>query len=199
MKKMIRGIAATALLAVVMPAEAFPLVDTGNPKPGLNDFPLVVDANDWLAGQVHLAAASQIHSVAGYLEGGHPGDTFTVSLYNDRSGNRPGALAYTSAATFIGAGWNGTFGLNGVVKAGDYWVALEVQEADTFVGVAPVGVPFPLARTAFDDGARYRATTVPLGFGLQVDAAALSEPGSYGLLATGLGLMGLRGVRRKTT
>jgi hypothetical protein len=189
------SILATAmLLAFAAQANAALLVDTGTPSGA--GFALAVDGNDWLAGQMHFNAATQINSIQAYLDGGNNGDSFTIALY-DNTGNLPGNVVNTAAATFNSTGWNGASNLNWSVGAGDYWVAIEVQGSDTLnFGAAPVGAPHPLSHTAFNPGSGYQLTSQPLSFGVQVDGTTVPVPAAAWLL--GSGLLGLVGVARRS-
>ena len=195
---------ALALLAAVQ-AHATLVVDTGAPTGA--GFPLSLDGNDWLAGQVSFSQALTINSIKGWLNDGVDGlggETFTVSLYSDAS-NTVGSLLDSGAGQFLTAqgvpDWNGASGLNWSVGPGKYWVALEVQGGDSFGGVAPIGAPSALARYAFNDGgfSGYHAMTGD-AFGIQVDAtvAAVPEPATGSMLLLGMGLMGFMARRRQS-
>ncbi len=192
---------ALALLASVQ-AHAALVVDTGTPTGA--GFPLNLDGNDWLAGQVSFGQALTINSIKGWLNDGVDGlggETFTVALYAD-AGNAVGNLISSATGTFLTAqgvaDWNGASGLNWSVGAGKYWVAFEVQGSDSFGGEAPIAAPTPLARYAFNDGS-YLGYHAMSGYpiGIQVDAtiAAVPEPATTAMLLAGLGLVAV--VRRR--
>ena len=85
-----KTVIAVALL-VTAHANAALVVDTGVPNA------LVLDRNDWLAGQMTFSQALTINSISAWLNdqgniaSGFAGDKFTVALYNN-SGNVPGSL-----------------------------------------------------------------------------------------------------------
>jgi len=193
-----------ALLAA-MQAHAELVVDTGTPSgPG---FPLVLDGNDWLAGQVSFSQALTINSIKGWLNDGIDGlgnETFTVALYADAA-NSVGGLLQSTTGQFLTtqgvADWNGASGLNWSVGPGKYWVAFEVQGSDSFGGDAPIAAPSPLARYAFNDGSYlgYHAMNgLPIGIQIDATIAAVPEPATTGMLLAGLGLVAGIARRRKT-
>jgi hypothetical protein len=195
---------AVALLGAVQ-ANAALVVNTGTPAD--SGFPLSLDGNDWLAGQVSFSQALTINSIKGWLNDGVDGpggETFTVSLYSDAS-NSVASLLDSATGQFVTAqgvsDWNGASNLNWSVGPGKYWVALEVQGDDSFDGAAPIGAPSPLARYAFNDGgfSGYQALTGD-AFGIQVDAtvAAVPEPATGSMLLLGMGLMGFMARRRQS-
>src|ERR1700746_2042312 len=104
---------AVALLAAAH-ANAALVVDTGVPNEA--GFPLGLDGNDWLAGQVTFSQALTVNSISAWLndqgniDSGLFGDSFTVALYNN-SGNVPGALVNSATGHFTttsgNSGWNG--------------------------------------------------------------------------------------------
>lgn len=197
---------AIALMGAVQ-AQAALVVDTGTPVPVANGYPLAVDGNDWLAGQVNFNQALVINSIKAYLNdqgnigSGYAGDTFTIALYSDAA-NAPGALIASATGHFTTAsgdsGWNGASNLHWAVGPGTYWAAVEIGAADTFVGEAPVTAPNPLARYAFNSGG-YAGYQVFSGYaaGLQIDATpAVPEPASFAMILAGLGVLGLLVNRR---
>ena len=116
----------------------------------------------------------------------------------------PGALRYATTATYGVDGWNGASGLTGWrVGPGTYWIAFEVGSDDTLGSssitgaLLDVGAPNPLARTAFDAGGSYVATSRPLSFGVQLDALVVPEPSSMALVFLGLGVI-VAALRRRT-
>jgi hypothetical protein len=190
-----------ALLAAVQ-ANAALVVDTGAPTGA--GFPLSLDGNDWLAGQVSFGQALTINSIKGWLNDGTDGlgsETFTVALYAD-SGNSVGSLLNSTTGQFLTTqgvdAWNGASNLNWSVGPGKYWVAFEVQTGDSFGGTAAIGAPAPLANYAFNDGS-YLGYHAMNGYpiGIQVDAtiAAVPEPATTAMLLAGLGLVAV--VRRR--
>jgi len=189
-----------ATLAVHAPASAH-TVDTGTPN-GQEIGALALDANDFYAGQVSFTTNALIQSAFAHLLGGAAGETFTVSLY-DNAANVPGATRYTTTATYGADGWNGASGLSGwLVGPGSYWIAFEVGAADTLGSASitgallDVGAPNPLARTAFDAGSGYVATSRPLTFGVRLDARVVPEPSTMALVFLGLGLI-VAAIRRR--
>lgn len=178
-------------------AQAATIVDTGTPPAG-DAFALALDSTSWLAGQINIIAATNIHSIQAYVNDLGTGGGFTIALYGDSASHLPGSLLGSWAATFAAApggdGWNGVSGLNVAVAAGKYWVALEVQGADSFSGVAPVSPPSPLAKYTFNDGGigGYQAMTQT--FGVQV--TAVPEPESFAMLLAGLAVLGAAAGRR---
>lgn len=190
---------AALLLAFATPADAALIVDTGTPDG--SGLALLLDANDWLAGQVTFTNSIQVNTISAYLDDmGNGTGTFTLALYADNGVKHvPGSLLNSVPTTFTSIGWNETTNLNWSVGPGIYWIAIEGQDpfSGGFIGVAPVGAPSLLAHTAFNDGSGYRLAD-GLSFGLRVDTvAAIPEPATYAMLLTGLGLWGAVSGRRK--
>jgi MYXO-CTERM domain-containing protein len=186
---------ALALLAGAAGARAALVVDTGTPG-GSAVGALALDGNDFYAGQFSLAEAGSVQAISTHLLGGTPGETFTVTLYADSASHLPGALLYTATASVGADGWNGIDGLSGwTLAGGSWWVGIEIGASDTLGAgsitgaLLDVGAPSPLARTAFDAGNGYRASSQPLAFGLRVDVSPVPEPAA-GLMA----LAGLAGL-----
>jgi hypothetical protein len=180
---------ALATTLAALPAHATTLVDTG--APGSSPVGgLVLDSNDWVAGEISISSATTLGSVQGFISGDTAGETFTVSLYGAGSGNVPGALLDSATATFNGDGWNGLNQANWKVGPGNYWVAFEVGQNDTLASnwetsTMNVGAPHPLDHTAYFDGSGYHPWSSSIG--LQV--SAVPEPASAWLLVAGLGLL----------
>lgn len=185
----------TALLMLAGLANAARVVDTGTP---VNGSPLVLDSNDWLAGQVSFTEALNINSISAYLDDlGAGGGNFSIALYSDNN-NHVGTLLNSVNGTYGNLGWNGVANLNWLVAAGKYWIGLEVNDFSNFV--AAQVAPAPLAHTAFTDGSHNNSYQMydGLSFGVQVDAvSAVPEPESYAMTLAGLALFGGLARRRK--
>ena len=194
------AVALMLLAATASQANAALAIDTGTPT----DFsaPLSLDGGSWIAGEINFAQASQIQSISAYVSDmGNGGGSFTIALYNETASHLPDASSPLNSwtATFNGASngwdWTGVSNLNQAVAAGKYWVALEVQGNDTFMGGAALAPATPLAKYAFNAGGFQGYQAMTQSFGLQV--AAVPEPEQLALLLAGLGLIGAT-LRRKT-
>jgi hypothetical protein len=189
------AVALVLLAATASQANAALAIDTGTPTD--TSTPLVVDGANWLAGEVSFAQASQIQSISAYVNDMGGAGTFTVALYSESASSLPDALLNSWTANFTAASnswaWTGVSNLNQNVAAGKYWVALEVQGSDSFIGSAALTPAAPLAKYAFSDGSYVGYQAMSQSFGLQV--AAVPEPEQLALLLAGLGLIGA--IRRR--
>lgn len=189
---------ALAAGAAALPARADLIAYTGTPSSSpVGGYAL--DANDWVAAQITIAAPTTLDAIMGYISGDTAGETFTVSLYdaNGVSG-LPGNVLNSATATYNAAGWNGLNHAGWSVGSGSYWLAFEVGATDTLasnfeLSVMNAGAPSPLAHTAYNAGSGYQAS--PMSMGVQVSAVPLPAP--LLLLPAGLGLSGLR-IRRRS-
>lgn len=194
-------LATTLLLAACAATPAFAtLVDTGTPSGATPE--LALDAVDSYAGGFNVGANRRITGVSFYVDGGAAGETFTLALYDDAPGHRPGNLLYSATASYAASGWNGLDQLVDwfVTPGSDVWAAIEVGFADTLGSASvtgallPTDAPAPLASTAFSSGAGYGPVASPLGFGLQV--TAVPEPASLATALLALCALGTARVRR---
>lgn len=192
LKKYLVHFGLSLLLLAASQANAAVAVDTGTPTG--SGSPLALDNTDWVAGFVHFDQATQIDSVLGYLDdNGNGGGNFSIALYTDNA-NKVGSFISSADAAYSNLGWNGASNLNWSVDAGDYWVALEVNDFSNFL--LPVGAPNPLTHTAFNEDSGYK-TFDGLSFGLQVNTvAAVPEPETYALMLGGLVMLGWVARRR---
>lgn len=194
-KKIGTSLGLSILLLAASHANAAQVVNTGTPN---GSGGLLLDSTDYLAGQVHFSQAFNINSISTYLDDlGNGGGNFSIALYSDNN-NHVGSLINSAAATYGNFGWNGVSNLNWSVAAGNYWVALEVNDFSNFV--ATQGAPNPLLHTAYTDGSQNNGyfSYDGLSFGVQVDAvAAVPEPETYAMMLAGLGLLGLMARRKK--
>lgn len=215
MQRASRPVAAAALaLAAASPALAATpttIFDSGTPTSGTG-FGLSLNSVDWLAEQVHLDAGTSIGSVATFLAGAQPGETFTIAMYADRvkggtdlPDTRDGGLLFSTQVTFGADGWNGATGLDwNVAAAGDYWFAVEVTDADTLAGsdnaVLPIGAPNAPLAVAYTDSSAGRfyslgSSSAAYAFGLQV--STVPEPSSVLGMLAGLGVLAGAARRRR--
>ena len=192
--KSISIVVAVGLLAAAA-AQAAGGVDTGTPD-GNPIGAYALDAVDSYAGEIVFSESLKVSSVAFHVLGGGAGESFTVALYDDSAAHAPGNLLYSVSASYVADGWNGVAGLTGwAVTPGHYWAAIEVGPSDTLGGGSATGalldrgVPFPLARTAFNAGSGYALASSAQDFGLR--AAAVPEPATAMMLLGGLGLVGV--------
>ncbi len=198
--------AATALLALALPAQAATVVDTGTPN-GQAVTALAFDSNDWADAQVSFASASTINQIQGHILGGATGETFDISLLANDGRFGPGDVLYTTTATFGSDGWNGASLSGWNVAAGSYWVEFEIQGADTLGSssvtgaLLDLGAPNPVANTVSTGDAGFTYQASPLSFGLRVDASVVSavpESSSTALMLAGLAWLFVPAfVRRK--
>jgi hypothetical protein len=186
-------------------ANAALVVDTGTPNNSGSQ--LLLDGNDWLAGQVTFNQSLQITSIQAYLDEIFPGSggDFNVTLYSDNGSNKIGSQLYSGVATYSSTGWNGLSNLSWAVSSGKYWVGLEVDgNTQSSSLVAAQYSPNQLANTAFsaDGGSSYSYRNISgtglnsnMSFGVQI--AAVPEPDTYAMLMAGLGLIGFVARRKQ--
>jgi len=198
MRKKITSLIALAFMATAA-SQAFAGALTTDTPTGDLVGGLIVDASNWIAGQISFSQASQIQSIQAYLnDQGNGGGSFTVALYQDSATHLPGSLMKSWSGSFTTASgtsaWNGVSGLNYDIGVGKYWVAFEIQGGDTFGGVAPGTLSDPLAKYAFNAGGYEGYQAMSQTFGVQV--AAVPEPETYALMLAGLGLLATVARRR---
>ncbi len=197
MSKIFLPLFAAAAFAVSGAAHASLVVDTGTPG-GSFVGALTLDSNDFVAGQFTLAQGVTVQSLATHLLGTTAGETFTLVLYADTAAHTPGALLVSTTSTAVGDGWNGAADLGWTLTSGTYWAGIEVNAGDTLGSgsitgaLVDVGAPSPLARTAFNAGSGWQATTQPLSFGLRVEVSAVPEPAAWMLSVFGLAALAIK-------
>lgn len=135
-----------------------------------------------------------------FFEFGHD---FTMAIYAD-SGDVPDAGTELFSQSVIvsdtgyGDGydnqWQGLSGLNWLLGAGQYWLALEVREGQSYYGYVPAwqyGAPNPVENYAFyytDNGA-WLNDAVNFGLRIEGEQVSVPEPASLALFSPGLLLL----------
>jgi len=116
---------------------------------------------------------------------------YTFSLASSPAG-AGGAINFGPVAFFdVGTGTSATFGVNGFVTGGDFGassVAYTGVFTAQYTGMSPAAVV-----AAINAG-----TAQSVAFSAEfVTASVVPEPSTYGMLATGLGMLGFVGYRRR--
>lgn len=203
----IRSIALAAMTVLALgTAQAAYIVDTG---PGSSP-PWSLDdgfVNQHLGVTFNVGTASTINSIEGWigLSTTSPANgNVLVELIDGGSPNGSVLYSATFGPTFVGSGlgaWQGAFGLNWLVAAGNYTLAFIGENG--LRGSMPGSAPNALATEWFrNDLTNDGVWTSTQGFdalnlGIRIDATALAvpEPGTLALL--GLSLIGLAAARRR--
>jgi hypothetical protein len=202
-----RSIALAAMTVLALgTAQAAYIVDTG---PGSSPLWSLDDGfvNQHLGVTFNVGTASTINSIEGWigLSTTSPASgNVLVELIDGGSPNGSVLYSATFGPTFVGLGlaaWQGEFGLNWLVAAGDYTLVFIGENG--LKGFMPGGAPNALATEWFrNDSTNNGDWTLAQGFddfnlGIRIDAtaSAVPEPGTLALL--GLGLIGLAAARRR--
>jgi hypothetical protein len=199
-------------LSIIGNAEALFVVDTGEPTGTTSSF---LSSDQFLAGQFSLAGTETITGLEAWLSE-EIGGTLTMVLY---SGTTTDAFniglvpddtteIFSQSLGVTGGGgtafhdWNGLSGLSLVLGPGDYWLALEVRNEQTYADhVLGGGQSSLLPEEAFfqvqngwvnEDGAQ----TGPIDLGVRISAAdPVPEPMT--VMTLGFSLLGGAAFRRK--
>ena len=198
LRKTFIGSAVLTLVLAANAAHAGVVFNSGTPD-NLGD-PILVDSNDWLAGQVTFSQGYQISEIKAYLEDlGSTGSAFSISLYSNTSANKVGKQLFTTDVTLSSNGWNGASNLGWTIDSGTYWVGLEVSDAQGSSLDAPqYANAGSFVRTAVANGNGYTSyqTATPYQFGLQISAAPVPEPTGVAMMLAGMALVGSMVKRR---
>jgi hypothetical protein len=207
------GLALALAALAALPAQAASLFNTGTPT-GSVLAANSIDASDWIAESFTVTGPTQIGSIFTYVQStsdsADNGLPFTVALYNSTgpsgapvpainwNATNQGQLDQFSATYTTGGGWIGQSGLNWVLGAGTYFVAIETDGNGVQGLVTPTGVAtLPRAVAFYSGGAGYVSDPAVASdaFGLQV--ASVPEPHAAGLMLLGLGAIGCLWRRRR--
>ena len=185
--------AATALLALTSsPAMAAFVVDTGTPENGELNF--ILDPSQSLAGFFTLGAATTVTAVEGYINSA-AGNGLTITLYSNgavpAAANAQFTAFFLTAATQVQGAWQGFFGLNWELAAGNYWLGFASTGSDGMF----TGAPNPLSNYAYTSEGNWfeQPTNQTLGIrvtGVAGIGGAVPEPASWAMMIAGFGLVG---------
>ncbi len=136
------------------------IVDTGTPNATGGGKDLALNANSWWAGNFTITNPYTLTSIEGYLkaDNGNKIGTITLSLY---SGSGFPSVANPTYQTQMNVTnttytWDAVSGLNWNVAAGEYWIAFERKDTDTFTGkMLKLGTPSPAGTAPFDSYAKW--------------------------------------------
>lgn len=170
--------------AIICPAHAVTLVDTGTPTAGR----AILGSGQQLAGRFTLAAPTTITAFDGYFVPTFP-SFVTARLYS--GGDTPDEANLLFIAPFISSGvegWSGVSQLAWAVSPGDYWLAFEGNDRS----LMRVGPPNPLQAYAFTGtGGWINSPHANIGIRVFGDlAGVVPEPGTWLLLIIGFGTIG---------
>lgn len=191
-------------------AEAAVFIDTGTPI-GSNS--LTVCRPSSFADNCYLSVALKvrfeqdfvINDVKSYFRASSPSTDLTVALYNNITNsnvlNYPGQELYRTelSVTELDFRWNGVNGLNWGLNAGDYWVAFEVREGQSFFGTFPTGLSTTLEGAiitpyTLDKVWLYLGNNNFTSIGLVLEGTPMimvPEPESFALLLFGLSFISI--------
>ena len=168
------------------------VVDTGTPVDGGLNF--ILDPGQSLAGFFTLGAATTVTAVEGYINSA-AGNGLTITLYNNgavpAAANAQFTAFFLTAATEAQGAWQGFFGLNWELAAGNYWLGFASTGSDGMF----TGAPNPLSNYAYTSEGNWfeQPTNQTLGIrvsGVPTGGGAVPEPASWAMMIAGFGLVG---------
>lgn len=133
--------------------------------------------------------------------------TLTASLYADNFG-LPGNQLYSQSFLITSTSgvksWAGVSDLDWLVSSGNYWLTYEVLNGQTFNGALEFPAVRPLQMIFKNDlpNEWNYLGTVNDSFALVVSGDSISPvpiPGSYGMMLTGIGVLGFMARRKKNS
>jgi hypothetical protein len=205
---LLRLLAGLAMLGVVASAHAMYVVDTGS-GPDIIDTPqgLLLEDGARFAGEFSISEAYTISSIEWWGQitntSTSGGDPLRAVIYAD-GGDVPGSqlFATTFGTTAVGGGgdfpshWFGVSGLDWLLDAGTYWVALEHLELTPVINPGTLVPPAadPLDNYAHADFTGSWVADDSLDFAVRI-STAVPEPTTLALLS--FGLVGLGFTRRR--
>jgi len=194
-------LAAVLLLAMLSAHSAHGdiIVDTGEPV-GSNGFYLGLHQDQitfqWLAGEFTLTQDWLITDVEGFIQDHLLNNSGSLSavIYSNGSNNLPGTILYSDSFTVNDTGgfpidhWYGVHGVNWNLTAGNYWVAFETHDGQTYGGGMPYQPPHPLANYAIQNSGTggYLPLGNDAGLGVRISAVPTPIPGAWFLLMSGM-------------
>lgn len=189
---------ATMIVAAATPdARAATLVDTG--FGGGPDWSF--DSLGYYAGQFTLGSAYSITEIQASLSNTLHAGNLSAAILSD-VGGLPGPSLHSQSHPMVvnfTPHWEVVTGLNWLLGAGTYWVAL-VPDASYF-GNWRGGAPSPLAKYAFTNNSGGSWNAFPINVGVRIYGdqvtAVVPVPAALPLFACGLGLIGLLARKRR--
>jgi hypothetical protein len=204
-KTLSKAVLTIAISVASLSASANVIIDTGSAlfNNGAIALGNIYGDRQSVAAGISLAESYSITDLSSYFWTDTSG-TLTVSLYADSSGAVSSKLysqSFTISSDRYTKTWAGVSGLNWSVDAGNYWVAYEVLNGQTFFGALEFPAERPLQMVVKNN--YYTDWTNHVGlssFALVISGnsiAPVPEADTSAMLLTGLGVIGFIVRRRK--
>lgn len=185
-------------VSLVSKAEALFIVDTGVPT---GNTASQLNSSQWFAAEFELLGSQTITGLQTWIQSVE--GTLTAAIYGDGgsipdSGNEIFSQSFSAVTGGPSFGWQGLSGLNLDLGPGEYWLAFEIRDGQTYDGLAQLNPPNPVENEAFfrDINNQWLVSSEDRGIRIEgPDQAVIPEPMT--MVTLGFSLLGGAALRRK--